>query len=234
MLHKILALVLIISVQLTGIAQKKKTVVKVSESKSFYQAKLQDDDATYFTPENFKITNDGKTDVSDELQRAINEVKTNFNFGIVFIPEGTYTISKTIYIPTAVRVIGYGQKRPVFVLADNAPGFQQEYPDDKGNAKYMFWFTSSIPKPGQPVPDAGASTFYSAMSNVDLRIGEEILRRWHYGHILRSTALFRMLISTQETVGLGCSMWVMKWKTCAFSEEIMEFIHSSLHRAGSL
>jgi hypothetical protein len=172
MLHKILALVLIISVQHTGIAQKKKTVAKVSESKSFYQAKLQDDDATYFTPENFKITNDGKTDVSDELQRAINEVKTNFNFGIVFIPEGTYTISKTIYIPTAVRVIGYGQKRPVFVLADNAPGFQQEYPDDKGNAKYMFWFTSSIPKPGQPVPDAGASTFYSAMSNVDLRIGE--------------------------------------------------------------
>jgi hypothetical protein len=172
MLHKILALVLIISVQYTGIAQKKKTVAKVSESKSFYQARLQDDDATYFTPENFKITNDGKTDVSDELQRAINEVKTNFNFGIVFIPEGTYTISKTIYIPTAVRVIGYGQKRPVFVLADNAPGFQEEYPDDKGNAKYMFWFTSSIPKPGQAVPDAGASTFYSAMSNVDLRIGE--------------------------------------------------------------
>jgi hypothetical protein len=172
MLHKILALVLIISVQHTGIAQKKKTVAKVSESKSFYQAKLQDDDAIYFTPENFKITNDGKTDVSDELQRAINEVKTNFNFGIVFIPEGTYTISKTIYIPTAVRVIGYGQKRPVFVLANNARGFQEEYPDDKGNAKYMFWFTSSIPKPGQPIPDAGASTFYSAMSNVDLRIGE--------------------------------------------------------------
>lgn len=159
-------------VQQTGFAQKKKPKMNaVPESKSFYQARLNDEDAVYFTSENFKITNDGKTDVSDELQRAINEMKTNYNFGIVFIPEGTYRISKTIYIPTAVRVIGYGKKRPLIVLADNAPGFQEEYPQDKGNAKYMFWFTSSIPKEGQPVPDAGASTFYSAMSNVDLRIG---------------------------------------------------------------
>ncbi|MDR6807031.1 hypothetical protein J2Y45_004635 [Dyadobacter sp. BE34] len=172
MLNRILMLALMVLAQQTGFAQKKKPKVNlVPESKSFYQARLNDEDATYFTPENFKITNDGKTDVSDELQRAINEVKLNYNFGIVFIPEGIYKISKTIYIPTAVRVIGYGKKRPQIVLADNAPGFQEEYPQDKGNAKYMFWFTSSIPKEGQPVPDAGASTFYSAMSNVDLQIG---------------------------------------------------------------
>ncbi|TLU99614.1 gluconolaconase [Dyadobacter luticola] len=170
MLQTILVLFLVIASHYEGFAQKKK-MTKVPSSKSFYQTKLEDEDATYFTSENFKITNDGKTDVSDEFQRAINEVKTNFNFGIVFIPEGSYKISKTIYIPTAVRVIGYGKNRPVFVLADNAPGFQQAYPDDKGQAKYMFWFTSSIPKEGQPIPDAGASTFYSAMSNVDIRIG---------------------------------------------------------------
>ena len=172
MLNKILMLALMVLAQQIGFAQKKKPKINlVPESKSFYQARLNDEDATYFTSENFKITNDGRTDVSDELQRAINEVKSNHNFGIVFIPEGTYKISKTIYIPTAVRVIGYGKKRPLIALADNAPGFQEEYPQDKGNAKYMFWFTSSIPKEGQPVPDAGASTFYSAMSNVDLRIG---------------------------------------------------------------
>lgn len=171
MVKRILMLALIVSVQQMAFAQKKKSISQLPESKSFYQMRLNDDDATYFTPENFKITSDGKTDVSDELQRAINEVKTNFNFGVVFIPEGIYKISKTIYIPTAVRVIGYGKKRPLIVLADNAPGFQEQYPEDKGNAKYMFWFTSSIPKEGQPVPDAGASTFYSAMSNVDLRIG---------------------------------------------------------------
>jgi len=34
----------------------------------------------------------------------------------------------------------------------------------------MFWFTSSLPAEGGKVPDAGASTFYSAMSNIDLRI----------------------------------------------------------------
>lgn len=172
MINKLIALILILTVQDVAFSQRKKTPQHLQESKSFYQQRLDDEDAAYFTPEKFKITNDGKTDVSDELQRAINEVKTNFNFGIVFIPEGTYKISKTIYIPTAVRVIGYGKKRPVFVLADNAPGFQQEYPQDKGNAKYMFWFTSSIRKPEQPIPDAGASTFYSAMSNVDIRIGE--------------------------------------------------------------
>ena len=167
MLNRILMLALMVLAQQIGFAQMKKPKMNaVPESKSFYQARLNDEDAIYFTPENFKITNDGKTDVSDELQRAINEVKINFNFGIVFIPEGIYKISKTIYIPTAVRVIGYGKKRPQIVLADNAPGFQEEYPQDKGNAKYMFWFTSSIPKDGQPVPDAGASTFYSAMSNV--------------------------------------------------------------------
>ncbi len=171
MLKRILMLALIVSVQQVAFAQKKRSISQIPESKSFYTMRLNDEDAAYFTPENFKITNDGKTDVSDELQRAINEVKTHFNFGIVFIPEGTYKISKTIYVPTAVRVIGYGKKRPLIVLADNAPGFQAENPHDKGNASYMFWFTSSIPKEGQPIPDAGASTFYSAMSNVDLRIG---------------------------------------------------------------
>lgn len=172
MLHKIFTFLLIILVQNAVFGQNKKPGSTIAASKSFYQMRLVDEDASYFTPDKFKITNDGKTDVSDELQRAINEVKTNFNFGIVFIPDGTYLISKTIYIPTAVRLIGFGKKRPLFILADHSPGFQQQFPEDKGNAKYMFWFTSSIPKPGQPIPDAGASTFYSAMSNVDITIGE--------------------------------------------------------------
>jgi polygalacturonase len=172
MLSKILAITLLFCLQNVCFAQSKKTAAVTSASKSFYATRLDDQDATYFTPDKFRISNDGKTDVSDELQRAIDEVKSNFNFGIVFIPEGNYLISKTIYIPTAVRIIGYGKTRPVFILASGSPGFQQQYPEDKGNAKYMFWFTSGVPKPGQPVPDAGASTFYSAMSNVDIRIGD--------------------------------------------------------------
>ena len=49
-------------------------------------------------------------DVSDALQAAINQVKKEKNFGILFIPEGKYKISKTIYVPGSIRLIGYGKK----------------------------------------------------------------------------------------------------------------------------
>jgi sugar lactone lactonase YvrE len=84
-----------------------------------------------------------------------------------------------------VRVIGYGANRPVFVLADNTPGYQQ-------GLGYMFLFSGGRPggdrernlpangarspiegtvPPSNFVADANAGTFYSAMSNVDLEIG---------------------------------------------------------------
>ncbi len=140
------------------------------KSISWFQLKPEDTSAVYFTPDKYSISPDGKTDVSDALQEAIKTVKTKSNFGIVFIPEGTYLISKTIYIPQAIRLIGYGKNRPLIVLQKNSPGFQTADTADKGKAKYMFWFTSSLPQPGQPVRDANAGTFYSAMSNIDLEI----------------------------------------------------------------
>jgi sugar lactone lactonase YvrE len=149
---------------------------KPEEGRSFYQARPDDPRAVYFTPDRFpittngKMTTDGKADVSDALQQAINEVKSRYNFGILFIPEGIYRISKTIYIPTAVRLIGFGKDRPVILLGKNAPGFQAADPADKGQGKYMFWFVSSLSAPGEPVHDAGASTFYSALSNINLKI----------------------------------------------------------------
>ena len=137
---------------------------------SVYTERPNDSAAVYFIPGG----TDGQVDVSDALQAAITEVKTLHNFGIIFIPQGTYLISKTIYIPRGVRLIGYGQERPMIVLARSAPGFQVPDSTDKGCARYMFWFTSSLPEPvagrATHVPDAGASTFYSALSNVDLRI----------------------------------------------------------------
>jgi Pectate lyase superfamily protein/SMP-30/Gluconolactonase/LRE-like region len=141
-------------------------------SSSFYTQKPDDPAAVFFTPYNFKITADGKTDVSAELQNAINKLKTDRNFGILFIPEGTYTISKTIYIPASIRLIGYGKKRPIFILKKNSPDFQQPNQDDKGKASYMFWFTSSIVESGKETRDAGAGTFYSAFSNIDLKIDD--------------------------------------------------------------
>ena len=139
---------------------------------SFYQKRLQDSDAVYFTAENYHIKADGSMDVSDALQQAIADLKTQHNFGVLFIPEGTYLVSKTIYVPQAIRLIGYGKKRPIIILAKNSPGFQQPDSTDKGKAKYMFWFTSSLPQLGKRINDAGAGTFYSAMSNINLQIDD--------------------------------------------------------------
>ncbi len=139
---------------------------------SYYTEKPDDPEAVYFTPENFKISADGKTDVTAELQKAINDLKQEKNFGILFIPQGKYLISKTIYIPKAIRLIGYGQQRPEFILANNDPLYQKEPPDDKGHAVYMFWFTSrSMESNDTSVPDASAGTFYSAFSNINLSTG---------------------------------------------------------------
>jgi len=138
---------------------------------SFYTEKPNDPEAVYFTSENFKIKADGHVDVTSELQKAIDDLKQNKNFGIIFIPEGRYLISKTIYIPKAIRLIGYGKTRPEFILAANTAGYQEEPADDKGQAKYLFWFTSRPSREGDTsIPDANAGTFYSALSNINIRI----------------------------------------------------------------
>ena len=150
---------------------------KHPKSKSVYTKQLTDSNAVYFKAA-------GAQDVSEALQQALYDLKTTHNFGILFLPEGKYFISKTIYVPQAIRIIGYGANRPVIVLKKNSPGFQQPDSADKGKAKYMFWFIHSVPKPGDPVRDAGAGTFYSAMSNVDLEIEDgnpyAVALRTHY------------------------------------------------------
>ena len=135
----------------------------ITLGQSVYDQKPEDPEAFYFTSEAFGIQADGKQDVSDALQLAINKLKEEKNFGVLFIPEGKYRISKTIYVPKAIRLIGYGKKRPEFILGKNTAGFQEEY-------NYMFWFTGRLVEEGQEPRDAGAGTFYSAISNIDFRI----------------------------------------------------------------
>lgn len=151
---------------------------------SIYVQKPVDSYARYFSEEAYGIKPDGKSDVSDALQEAINELKRNDNFGILFIPEGKYLISKTIYIPNSVRLIGYGKKRPEIILAKNSPGFQEPVASDKGGARYMFWFTGGIVTDESAVRDANSGTFYSALSNINLRISDgnpyAVALRTHY------------------------------------------------------
>jgi hypothetical protein len=158
-----------------------------SRGASFYPARLDDPNAVYLTQDRFSVRGDGNADDSAAIQAAIDRVQETTGEGILFIPEGRYRVTRTIYVWQGVRLIGYGEKRPVFVLADNTPRFQQ-------GIGYMFFFAGGRPNqraagaaspgrafrpqahpgtvpPNQTIGDAGAGTFYSAMSNIDFEIG---------------------------------------------------------------
>src|SRR6478672_8617551 len=70
-------------------------------------------------------TGDGKADDSDPIQQAIDAAGGQEGGGIVFLPSGRYRISRTLLVPPGVRLYGFGAKRPVLLLGENTPGFQQ-------------------------------------------------------------------------------------------------------------
>jgi outer membrane protein assembly factor BamB len=137
----------------------------VSFAQSVYTLKPDDSHAVYLTAEDFGAHGDGVSDDSDALQHAIDRAQKTLHHGIVFIPEGRYRLTKTIHVWAGIRLIGYGAKRPVFLLAPNTPGFQE------GDGRYMLWFTDERTPEGQPIADASEFTFYSAASNLDFEIG---------------------------------------------------------------
>src|ERR1017187_5870608 len=94
---------------------------------SYYTVRLDDPTAVYVTPGD-----------SDGIQKAIDKVQETTGQGIVFLPEGRYLITKTINVWPGIRVTGYGTKRPVLVLADGTPGYQ-----DKDNESYLVFFAGS-------------------------------------------------------------------------------------------
>src|SRR5579862_9075889 len=96
-------------------------------SASFYTRRLEDPKAVYVAPS-------GGDDTA-RLQKAINQVQETTGQGIVFLAPGQYHVSDTLYVWPSVRLIGYGEKRPVIVLPSNTPGF-----GDASHEKYMFFF----------------------------------------------------------------------------------------------
>jgi len=113
---------------------------------------------------------DGTTDDTAALQSAIDRVADTTGPGIVFLPSGRYRISKTIYLWSGIRLIGYGKQRPVIVLAANTPEYQSGH-DFLGTGRYMLQFASRKPASGQEIFDANEFTFYSGISNVDFEVG---------------------------------------------------------------
>lgn len=130
---------------------------------------------------------DGRADDTEAIQHALDQAGEHGG-GVVFLPSGRYRISRTILVWPAVRVFGIGPTRPVLVLGNNTPGFQH-------GLGSMVVFTGArrgdnargdvgrIELPRVPFPpptvvpfdpkvwDANPSTFYSAMSNIDVEIG---------------------------------------------------------------
>ncbi len=132
---------------------------------SYYPLRPEDPRAVYLTKDQFRFHGDGIGDDAEALQQAINRVQETTRIGVVFIPEGRYRLSNTVFVWQGIRLIGYGRKRPVFVLAKDTPGFQE-------GSKYMVHFADTRPQQGRPFSDATEMTFYSGMSNIDFEMQE--------------------------------------------------------------
>jgi sugar lactone lactonase YvrE len=149
---------------------------------SVFTTRLEDPKAVYLTPPAFGVRADGRADDSAAIQTAIDRAWSPAREGIVFIPSGRYRITRTIYIWPGERIFGYGATRPVIVLGDNTPGFQEgagvmvmltgARPGDQSmwGGRVPFSPPGTVP-PDYAIADANPSTFYSAMSNVDIEIG---------------------------------------------------------------
>jgi sugar lactone lactonase YvrE len=159
-----------------------------AQTSSFYTTRLDDPKAVYLASDAFGVKGDGSGDDTAALQAAIDKVQETSGEGIVFVPSGRYRLTNTVYVWGGIRLIGYGATRPVLVLGPNTPGY-----GDPTQEKYLVFFSGNRPGTGRggrgdggrggPPPqaavgrgagtprDAGAGTFYSAMSNIDVEIG---------------------------------------------------------------
>jgi hypothetical protein len=130
---------------------------------------------------------DGRADDTDAIQQALDAATEHSPGGVVFLPSGRYLISHTLLVAPGVRIYGIGATRPVLVLGSHTPGFQQGVGSmvvftgarrgdpvrtgpGPGEARVPFPPPTVVPFDAK-VADANSSTFYSAMSNIDIEIG---------------------------------------------------------------
>ena len=158
-------------------------IASPATAQSVITTRLDDPAAVYLAPLELGARGDGTADDSAALQAAIDKAAAPTG-GVVFIASGRYRVTRTIYVWRGVRVFGYGATRPVIVLGDNTPGFQKGLGlmvmfthagrpgagPPPGNTRVPFPPPGQIPATNE-IPDAGPSTFYSAMSNIDVEIG---------------------------------------------------------------
>ena len=100
---------------------------------SQYSQAFCDPQAYHFTADFYPALRDPELDVSDTLQEAIFELKRERGFGVLYIPERIYYMTKTVYIPKAIRLIGYGENRPRFGPASPFPWLSK--PSTRGSGR---------------------------------------------------------------------------------------------------
>lgn len=122
---------------------------------------------------------DGRADDTAAIEAAIDKANKDGRGGLVFLPSGTYRVSRTIVLPPWVRITGVGPTRPVLLLGDRTPGFQKGVSamvvfsggDQYQSGKVPVPVPNVVPR-DREVRDANSGTFYTAMSNVDFDLGE--------------------------------------------------------------
>ena len=136
-----------------------------------------------------KAQGDGRADDSDAIQRALDQAGERGGGGVVFLPSGRYRISRSLFIWPGVRLYGVGRTRPILFLGNHTPGFQNGVGSmvvftgaNRGDNARGDLGRIDLPRVPFPPPsvvpfdptiwDANPSTFYSAMSNVDVEIGD--------------------------------------------------------------
>jgi len=166
---------------------------------------LEDPDAIYFTPDNMIL----KAMVQQMfccIATAINDIKLNHNFGILFIQK-QLPYQRTIMFRRN-RLIGYGNKNAYF-LGKILRAFRLQI-QDKGVANTCF-VTSSIKEPGKDVHDAGAVLFivhFQYQFKIEDGNPFAVALRTHY-------AQHSFISHADIYTGNGkaaCLMWAMKWK----------------------
>ncbi|MDX1739903.1 MAG: glycosyl hydrolase family 28-related protein, partial [Rhodothermales bacterium] len=135
-----------------------------TNGRSFYTQPL--DDPSVLSVVDFGARGDGVADDTGAIQGAIDRVSERSRFGVVLLPEGRYRITETLYVWKGIRLIGFGESRPALVLEQSTPGYQG------AESRYLVHFVSDRPREGRPIRDANPGTFYSAMSNIDIEIGD--------------------------------------------------------------
>lgn len=131
---------------------------------------------------------DGRADDTDAIQKALDQAADTPGGGLVFLPAGRYRISRSLLVWPGVRLFGIGAVRPVLFLGDRTPGFQKGIGSmvvftgaNRGDNARADVGRIELPRVPFPPPsvvpfdpkiwDANPSTFYSAMSNIDIEIG---------------------------------------------------------------